>query len=255
MVLKKASKEAVWELQPRENKHAHCGPSGLLHCLLVSTPYFRRLSWSRRAATVSFTDGSRMMTAQPILIQLKAKLFQTGPCHFKLSRLSHLAAERATQERIGASSPDVPQGASRVTSEGYWKQEQLRGDTVVTPDSLLDTSVTTSKSQWSVIRLPPQSLLPSPPYPTQQPSPYHCKRRHVHGGQGPIPLGMSNYRKINTGMRCHLVSRPANNPPRECPCPPGALTSQTICSGLQDRASGWLFLCVLYSTTCGICFT
>lgn len=43
------------------------------------------------------------------------------------------------------------------------------------------------------------------------------------------------------------------HPPRECPCPPGALTPQTICSGLRDRASGHHFF--LYRPSCGICFT
>lgn len=43
------------------------------------------------------------------------------------------------------------------------------------------------------------------------------------------------------------------HPPRECPCPPGALTPQTICSGLRDRASGQHIF--LYRHSCGICFT
>lgn len=33
------------------------------------------------------------------------------------------------------------------------------------------------------------------------------------------------------------------HPPRECPCPPSALTPQTICSGLRDRASGQHIFC------------
>lgn len=85
-----------------------------------------------------------------------------------------------------------------------------------TPDSPLDTSVTTSKSKLPVVCLRPRPLL-SPP----------LSRRHVRTGQGPIPLSKqghrNSYKKINTGMRCHLVSRPANTP-GECPRPHGALT-------------------------------
>lgn len=55
----------------------------------------------------------------------------------------------------------------------------------------------------------------SPEPPTIQP--VHCKCRHVCPGHGPIPLSKQvqriNYKKkINTGIRCHLVSRPANTP-------------------------------------------
>lgn len=91
-----------------------------------------------------------------------------------------------------------------------------------TPDSPLDTSVMTSKSKLPVVCLLPRPLL-SPP----------LSHRHVHTGQGPIPLSKqghrNSYKKINTGMRCHLVSRPANTP-RECPRPHGALTQ--ICGGV-----------------------
>lgn len=63
--------------------------------------------------------------------------------------------------------------------------------------------------------LPPHSAV-------QPPTPHHCKPRHVQTGHGTIPLSKqghrNNYKKINTGMRCHLVSRPANTSLGNVPC-------------------------------------
>lgn len=46
----------------------------------------------------------------------------------------------------------------------------------------------------------------------------------MHTGRGPIPWSKqgheNNYKKINTGMRCHLVSRLANTPLGNVPAPP-----------------------------------
>lgn len=114
-------------------------------------------------------------------------------------------------------------GTNGVTCEGYWRQEQLCSDTVFTLDSPLDTSVITSKSQ-QLVRLLPQSLRPSSLNPSQLSNSYHCKLMHVRPGQCSIPLSKqghrNNYKKINTGMRCHLVSRLANTSLGNVPVPP-----------------------------------
>lgn len=153
---------------------------------------------------------------QPLLVQLRpshSRLAQTIPSWAIWLRKGHIGPGRCQLSRCSA-------GTNRVTSEGYWRQEQLCSDMVFTPDSPLGTSVMTSKSQRLVVRLLPYSLCP----PLQPASLYHSEPRHVRTGQRPIPLSKqghrNNYKKINTGMRCHLVSRPANTPLGNVPVPP-----------------------------------
>lgn len=117
--------------------------------------------------------------------------------------------------------PRCSTGANRVTSEGYWRQEQLCSDTMFTPRWTHQSWPANPSGLMSVCCLSPwQHPLPTP----LATNITHHKRRHVCTGHGSSPLSKqghkNNYKKINTGKRCHLVSRPANTPPGNVPVPP-----------------------------------
>lgn len=130
-------------------------------------------------------------------------------------KMSHLAA-------LDRTSPDVC-GASRVTNEGGTRGRSGSE----TPPSLSpqDPSAMPSRSQWPVLARLSPSLLGV--LPQGLPPPSLCKCRHVWPGHGPIPLSKrvqrTSYKKkkkkINTGIRCHLVSRPANTSLGTVPVP------------------------------------
>lgn len=109
-----------------------------------------------------------------------------------------------------------------------------------TSDSPLDTSVITNKSQWLVVRLLPCLHPYAPPLPL--PNPRYSTLRHVHTGRGPIPSSKqgheNNYKKINTGMRCHLVSRLANTPLGNVPAPPPQCTNPAKGRGVPPPPLG-----------------
>lgn len=153
-----------------------------------------------------------------------AEQFQTGP-----RPRAGPSVVGATQGRISASTPDVPQGRA-----GSHVKDIAGGNSCVAtlcssqiPRS--DTSVISSKSQRLVFRLLPQ-LHPPPPSrpssfcPSQFAGSYRSKLRHVRPRRDSVPLSKqgrrNNYKKINTGMTCHLVSRPANTPLGNVPVPP-----------------------------------
>lgn len=105
--------------------------------------------------SLGWWQPARLSPTQGQAIPDWSKPFQAEPS----GCLSHIGPDRCQLSRCSA-------GANRVTSEGYWRQEQLCSDTVFTPDSPLDTSVTTRESQRPDVRLLPQSLLPPAPRPS-----------------------------------------------------------------------------------------
>lgn len=131
-------------------------------------------NWEQRACCASFCDINRLcFTGMPCskrgfivvvcMMTISPSLSSSGSSHSRpvqvipgstiWLRKGHTGADQCQLSRCST-------GTSRVTSEGYRRQEQLWGDTVFTPDSPPDTSVITSESQWRVVRLLPQSHCP-----------------------------------------------------------------------------------------------
>lgn len=128
-----------------------------------------------------------------------------------------ISSHLATWDQIRASSPDVPRGPNGVTSKGYGRREQLCSDAALT-----SRWTHQSRAARPAVRLLLRSLLASPPQPLRPASPEPLQTQaRVHKTIPPRRQGhRNNYKKINTGMRCHLVSRPANTPPGNVPVPP-----------------------------------
>lgn len=164
---------------------------------------------------------SSLLTAMLIkvscMMTISLSLSSSGPSHFGLVQVIPSWAIWLCKSHIG---PDQSQlsrcstGTDMVTSEGYHRQEQLCSDTVFTSDSPLDTSVITSESQWHVVRLtegPPANFTANPGTCTQG----NAQFPWVSRATGTT----NNIKNINTGMRRHLVTRPANTPLGNVPAP------------------------------------
>lgn len=94
---------------------------------------------------------------------------------------------------------------------------------------------------------PSVPLLSTPPTPSQ----YQCKPRRVHTEQGPIPLSQqghrNNYKKDQYWDEMSSGEQTCQHPPRECPCPLGALTQLTGDVGCHPPPPGCPPTCLTYS--------
>lgn len=204
---------------------------------------------------------------------ISLSLSSSGPCHFRLFQVIPSWAIWLCKSHIG---PDQCQlsrcstGTDRVTSEGYRRQEQLCSDTVFTSDSPLDTSVITSESQWHVVRLtegPPANFTANPGTCTQG----NAQFPWVSKATGTTIKKDQYWDEMSSGEQT------CQHPPRECPCPLGALTQLTGEVGgggchppppgcpptcltyshhlLRFAGQGFRTAHFLYQHSCGICFT
>lgn len=197
------------------------------------------------------------------MMTISLSLSCSGPSHFRLVQVIPGRAIWLCKSHTGHDQRQLSRcstGMDRVTSEGYRRQEQLCSDTVFTSDSPLDTSVTTSESQWHVVRLtegPPDNFTANPGTGTQGNAQFPWASRAT----GTTIKKDQYWDGMSSGEQT------CQHPPRECPCPLGALTqltgdvgggpatphhraalqpawlTRTICSGLRGRASGQHIFC------------
>lgn len=180
--------------------------------------------------------------------QLRPTLGQVAPCLSKPYQTEPSGQFGTRQCQLSRCST----GPSRVSEEEVYRQEEFK-----TLPSLSPQNTPVMPSRWPVVTGVSSSLLGFFPRASHHP-PVRCKCRHVCPGHGPIPLSKQvqriNYKKkINTGIRCHLVSRPANTPKGwslspQCTNPTNHLL-RFAGIGRQDTA----FFCT--DPVCGICFT